>query len=320
MLVDTRRWGLLWPASSSGDPIYGCARSLLYSLSLCVHTAVDADARHQTNGFNCIAGGVSHKHGHSGGSQLGCSRLVSCTYTTAEAWTGCKWGSLALLRLGRDSGSWCRDSKYLWGESWRDHRGSMAAVLAVGFIHGKICWVCYRGSLWTVISSAARLLIILSAFLPCSKLAQYVSALPICVRWNQTGICVVLCEGGEAKSFTSFFISWQKELLAGVFFLGVEQYLLGDGMIQAKQSSSFFLVHLFSGWLVCFTVLLILPKWAPEVFWSYFFVPVYWSDCWSSWGHVEAGFSNVAFCSPSKLIQEITFWNTFITPLKFYIS
>jgi len=51
---------------------------------------------------------------------------------------------------------------------------------------------------------------------------------------------VVLCEGGEAKSFTSFFISWQKELLAGVFFLGVEQYLLGNGMIQAKQSSSFF--------------------------------------------------------------------------------
>lgn len=85
MLVDTRRWGLLWPASSSGDPVYGCARSLLYSLSLCVHTAVDADARHQTNGFNCIVGGVSHKHGHSGGSQLGCSRLVSCTYTTAEA-------------------------------------------------------------------------------------------------------------------------------------------------------------------------------------------------------------------------------------------
>ena len=85
MLVDNRRWGLLWPAGSSGDPIYRCAHSLLYSLSLCVHIAVDIDAGHQMSRFSCIAGGVSHKHGHSSGSQLGCSRLVSCAYTTAEA-------------------------------------------------------------------------------------------------------------------------------------------------------------------------------------------------------------------------------------------
>lgn len=37
----------------------------------------------------------------------------------------------------------------------------------------------------------------------------------------------MLSEGGEAKSFTSFFVSWQKELLAGVYFLGAEQYISG---------------------------------------------------------------------------------------------
>lgn len=199
-------------------------------------------------------------------------------------------------------------------------------------VHGSCagCWLhpwqnllslLQRQSLWTVISSAARLLIILSAFLPCSKLAQYVSALPICLRWNQTGI---LCSAqwGWGSQVVHLILRF---LAKGAPSWGVLSWcwtIPSWGMGWSRQSSHlpFFLVHLFSGLFVCFTGLLILPKWAPEVFWSYFFVHGYWSDCWSLWGHVEAGFFNVAFCPPSKLIQEIKFWNTFITPLKFYIS
>ena len=137
------------------------------------------------------------------------------------------------------------DSKYLWGESWRDYRGSTAAVLAVGLIHGRICWVCYRGSLWTVISPASCLLIIPSAFLPCSKLAQYVSALPICVRflcsapwgWGSQVVHLIL------RFLTKGALSW--DVLSWCWTVP----FWGIGWSRQSSHLPFFLVHLSSGLL-----------------------------------------------------------------------
>ena len=56
----------------------------------------------------------------------------------------------------------------------------------------------------------------------------------------------MLSEGGEAKSFTSFFVFWQKELLAGVYFLGAEQYLPGGWDDPGKAVIFLFFLYIYS--------------------------------------------------------------------------
>ena len=51
------------------------------------------------------------------------------------------------------------------GKASEIYWGSAAAVLALGFVSGEICWICLQSrSLWTVIAYDACILIIASAF------------------------------------------------------------------------------------------------------------------------------------------------------------
>lgn len=108
-------------------------------------TAVQAGDGVRLEACRWTAGGSSLECAHSGGGQLQGSRVVSCTCTAAEAWSGFLCCSWALARQwGSTQVAGISQHEYLWVKAGEICMWSMAAVLAVGLYSGESTGVIFR--------------------------------------------------------------------------------------------------------------------------------------------------------------------------------
>ena len=89
-----------------------------------------------------------------------------------------------------------------WDKAWRNLQGSSAAVLTLSFFSYEKCQGhLKRWSLATAVASTAQRILVAPAFLPCSYLSLFISAIPVPVRSGGGGemnlvLCIVL---GKAR-------------------------------------------------------------------------------------------------------------------------
>lgn len=144
------------------------------------------------------------------------------------------WWLKVRLRTGNCGGEGLRQlgsvmAHACGGKAGEIYRGPWCQVLAVGFISGKILWVCLKSRcLWSAVTHVAWLLVIAFAFLPCASWLR-VWSLPIRVGWNQSGTFVQSPTKGAAAgcSSCSSFPS-KRKFLGGKFLFGGEQCWLGE--------------------------------------------------------------------------------------------